>query len=269
MKTYSQTIDSRHRTAFVILLDRSGSMAEHIDFNGREASKAEALAEVANRLVFELLCRARRGDRVKDYFDLALLGYSGDEIVPLFGDCRGFIPITEFAERADSAPFELPQWIVPAAEGQTPMIEALREACELVGKWCSCPENVESYQPTVFNITDGEASDGDEADLREAAERLRRISTADGNVLLVNIHLAGTPTQRSIVFPASGEELGDNFYGRLLYECSSVMPANYASAIAALRGDRIVGEYRGMSYNAAIGEVIAMMNIGSISLNVI
>lgn len=268
MKTYSQTIDSRHRTAFVILLDRSGSMAEHIDFNGRETSKAEALTEVANRLIFELLCRARRGSTVKNYFDLALVGYSDDEIVPLLGEQLGFIPITEFAELADRTPFELPQWIVPSAEGQTPMIEALREAGDMVAKWCTQPENVTSYPPTVFNITDGEMSDGDEADLRDAAERLRRVTTADGNVLLVNIHLASTPAQHSVIFPASGDELGDNYYGRLFYECSSTMPASYGSAIASLRGDRTVGLYRGMSYNAAIGEVIAMMNIGSISLNV-
>ena len=34
--------------------------------------------EVTNRLLFELIERARRSDEVRDYYDIAVLGYSGD-----------------------------------------------------------------------------------------------------------------------------------------------------------------------------------------------
>lgn len=273
MKHYSATINSRNRTAFIILLDRSGSMAETITFNGQLTTKAEALAEVTNRLIFELLCRARRSDGVRNYFDVALIGYAGDALQPIVGDTNRFIPITEFEKMIDIAPmtcgFNLPHWVSPAAEGSTPMFEALLEACEMVEEWCARPENRNSYPPTIFNITDGEASDGDHADIAEISERLRSYSTADGNALLINIHLASTEGERSVIFPASTDELGDNYYARLLYECASEMPANYTSTIASLRGEVAGSHYRGMCFNASAAEVIAMMNIGSISINVI
>ncbi|MBR4148644.1 MAG: VWA domain-containing protein, partial [Rikenellaceae bacterium] len=180
MKNYTATINSRNRTAFVILLDRSGSMAEQITFNNQRMSKAEALAEITNRLIFELLCRARRSDGVRNYFDVALIGYAGDALQPIVGDSKGFIPITEFEKLAHTVPtrsgFTLPRWVVPSAEGSTPMFEALLEACEMVEEWCARPENGNSYPPTIFNITDGEASDGDHADIAEISERLRSCS---------------------------------------------------------------------------------------------
>ena len=272
MQKYTSTINSRNRTAFIILLDRSGSMAEQITFNGQRLTKAEALAEVTNRLIFELLCRARRSDGVRNYFDVALIGYAGDALQPIIGESKGFIPITEFEQMMQAAPsrggFALPRWVAPAAEGATPMFEALLEACEMVEEWCARPENAQSYPPTIFNITDGEASDGDHADIAEISERLRSYATADGNALLINIHLASGESERSVIFPQSVDELGGNYYARLLYECASEMPSNYAPAIASLRGETVGTRYRGMCFNASAAEVVAMMNIGSISLNV-
>lgn len=272
MTQYASTITSQNRTAFVILLDRSGSMAEPISFNGQRVSKAEALAEITNRLIFELLCRARRSDGVRNYFDVALIGYAGDALQPIVGNRKGFIPITEFEQlaRVESANngFTLPRWVTPAAEGSTPMFEALLEASEMVEEWCARPENAHSYPPTIFNITDGEASDGDHADIAEISDRLRSCSTTDGNALLINIHLTSTAGERSVIFPRSIDELEHNYYARLLYECASEMPSNYSSAIASLRGEAAGGRYRGMCFNASAAEVVAMMNIGSISLNV-
>ena len=272
MTNYSATINSRNRTAIVILLDRSGSMAEPITFNNQQISKAEALAEVTNRLIFELLCRARRSDGVRNYFDVALIGYAGDTLQPLVGNNKGFIPITDFEKLAHAGAsnggFNLPHWVAPAAEGSTPMFEALLEACEMVEEWCARSENANSYPPTIFNITDGEASDGDHADIAKISERLRSCSTNDGNALLINIHLASTENAQSIVFPSSIDELGIRYYARLLYECASEMPSCYSQAIASLRGEVAGEHYRGMCVNASAAEVIAMMNIGSISLNV-
>ena len=75
---YTQSITRSHRTAFILAIDQSGSMAEKLLFRGRQTTKAEAVAEVTNRLLFELIERARRSDEVRDYYDIAVLGYSGD-----------------------------------------------------------------------------------------------------------------------------------------------------------------------------------------------
>lgn len=74
---YTQSITRSHRTAFILAIDQSGSMAEKLLFRGRQTTKAEAVAEVTNRLLFELIERARRSDEVRDYYDIAVLGYSG------------------------------------------------------------------------------------------------------------------------------------------------------------------------------------------------
>ena len=142
---YSQSVTREHRTAFVLLLDRSGSMRERVLFDGREVTKACAVAETANRFLFELAERARRSDGVRDYYDIAVLSYSGDSVESLLTDRNEFISVGELARRRTdesiwSREHELPdgrhtivttvtpRHILPQAEGRTPMYEALNEA---------------------------------------------------------------------------------------------------------------------------------------------
>ena len=51
---YTQSITRNHRTAFILAIDCSGSMAESILFRGRRLTKAEAVAGITNDLLFEL-----------------------------------------------------------------------------------------------------------------------------------------------------------------------------------------------------------------------
>lgn len=176
---YTQSITRSHRTAFILAIDQSGSMAEKLLFRGRQTTKAEAVAEVTNRLLFELIERARRSDEVRDYYDIAVLGYSGDGIVSLLNDPEPLVPVSrlaalpvDFAEtvverrmpdgEATFRKISMPAWIAPKAVGQTPMYEALLQIRDLTQAWCTNPAHSESFPPIVFNITDGEASDCDE-----------------------------------------------------------------------------------------------------------
>ncbi len=279
---YTQSITRSHRTAFVLAIDSSGSMAERIRFEGRETSKAEAVARVADRLLFELVERARRTDGIRDYYDIALVGYGAEGTRPLLGDGPGFRPITEVASFArprtaerreyrlpdgtaallDEVP--VPQWIEPCARGETPMYEALLEVRDLVAGWIARPDHAGSFPPVVFNITDGEASDCTDEELQEVCTQIRALHTDDGAVLLVNIHLASDDRERPLLFPTADERDCGNRYATLLYDCSSEMPALFEPAIRALRGG--TAPYRGMSYNASLQELVAILNIGSISI---
>ena len=133
---YTQSITRSHRTAFILAIDQSGSMAEKLLFRGRQTTKAEAVAEVTNRLLFELIERARRSDEVRDYYDIAVLGYSGDGIVSLLNDPEPLVPVSrlaalpvDFAEtvverrmpdgEATFRKISMPAWIAPKAVGQT------------------------------------------------------------------------------------------------------------------------------------------------------
>ena len=281
---YEQSITRKHRTAFLIAIDGSGSMTEEVSFQGRRTSKAEAVAAVTNNLLFELVERARRSDGVRDYYDLAIVSYGGDDrIEPLLSRELKWVPVAELA--AKSAPtsittveFRLPDgrsslreipapcWIAPRATGQTPMYEALATARDLVSEWALRPENAESFPPVVFNITDGEATDCDDDDLRAVCDQIKSLRTADGNALLINIHIAAGDGIRPVLFPEAGEADYANRYAALLYDCSSEMPALFNDAIRAAKGPGAMPPFRGMSYNASMAELISILNIGSISL---
>lgn len=146
---YTQSITRSHRTAFILAIDCSGSMAERIVFHGRSMRKADAVAQVANRLLFELTERARRTDGIRDYYDVAVLGYAGRGVKPLLGERPEFLSVVEI-DRMAPAPatvqgeyrlpdgstalldeLPVPAWIVPEARGETPMYDALLHVRDL------------------------------------------------------------------------------------------------------------------------------------------
>ena len=280
---YTQSITRRHRTAFVLAIDQSGSMVEELEFRGRRTSKAAAVAEVANSLLSELLLRATREGEVRDYYDIAVVGYSGEGVHSLLSADETFVPVSALRNavrntRRVSIERRLPdgqpafnevtvsEWIAPAASGQTPMYEALLYVHDLVEAWCRRPEHRESFPPLVFNITDGEATDCDDAELRAVAGQIKSLRTADGNVLLVNIHIAAGDTPHTVFFPSAEEASYPNRYAEVLYDCSSPMPEVFNEAIREAKGPGALPPFRGMSFNASAEELITMLNIGSISV---
>lgn len=281
---YTQSITRTHRTAFILVIDCSGSMAEEIRFRGRQMTKAEAVAAITNSMLFELIERARRSDGVRDYYDIAVLGYSGDdEVYSLLPGRQELVSVAELAAREMPMKTEIveyrlpdgsislreipaPAWVEPEAAGQTPMCEALRHARDIAAAWCSDPSHAESFPPMVFNITDGEATDCNDAELRAVADQIKSLGTADGHVLLVNIHIAAGDTSHTVFFPSAEEADYPNRYAALLYDCSSSMPEVFNEAIREAKGPGVLPPFRGMSYNASAEELITMLNIGSISV---
>lgn len=240
---YTQSITRSHRTAFFLAIDCSGSMAEPIHFRGGRKAKSEVVATIANELLFELIERARRSDGVRDYYDIAVLGYLGDdEVTPLLPDGAAMHTVCELAAMEPRIRTELleyrlpdgsislreiptPRWLEPRAEGQTPMCEALRRIRDLASEWVLRSENAESFPPVVFNITDGEATDCDEEELRAAAGQIRSLATSDGNVLLVNIHIATAAERHPLLFPEPAEE----HYATATPRCSTTVRAQCPS----------------------------------------
>lgn len=281
---YTQSITRNHRTAFILAIDCSGSMAESILFRGRRLTKAEAVAGITNDLLFELVERARRSDGIRDYYDIAVIGYSGDdEVRSLLPDGEELVPVSALAAREMPVRTEViehrlpdgsialreipaPSWIEPQAAGQTPMCEALRRVRDIATEWTARAANAESFPPVVFNITDGEATDCDDEELRAVCNQIKALETADGNVLLINIHIAAGDAGRHVFFPEAHEANYTNRYAALLYDCSSEMPAVFNEAIREAKDPGAVPPFRGMSYNASAAQLVTMLNIGSISV---
>lgn len=280
---YSARITREHRTAFVLLTDRSGSMAEEVLFGRVRVTKADAVAQIINLLVDELVNRCRREEGVRDYFDIAVLEYSGEGVKPLLPGTGDFIVPSELVRMPVetrtrhilrrlpdgseiSSALERKEWIKPKASGNTPMGAALAEAERLVRRWCAKPANRYSFPPVVINVTDGEASDACYRELCDCADRIKSTGTQDGNTIFINIHLAKRDSGEAveISFPCSPDELPCHPYARLLWDMSSRMPECFEPAIMESRLNG-TPPFRAMSYNCSVDELFSMLTIGSVS----
>lgn len=284
---YNRPITHLDRTAFLFAIDCSGSMRETIRFNNMPMSKAEAVALVTDYMIDELVERARRHDGVRNYYDIGVIGYSGQgvrSLLPQSGDDSPLVAVDRLVElmppsrRMDfdqSLPdggrsvvtFDLHRWVEPVSEGLTPMYEALMMVRDELRRWCLRPENAASFPPVVFNITDGESSDSTYEELCDIASQIRRTGTTDGETLLINIHLSTDSSRRSIIFPSGDDACGDDRYSRLLYDMASTMPAVFDDAIRSSVGGVSLPPYRGMAYNASVAQLLTILDIGSRSVN--
>ena len=282
---YSQEITRRHRAAIVIAIDQSCSMSGRMRLNGWDLSKAETVSMVVGRLLDELLLRSHRDGGYRHYYDIALVGYSGESVYPLLGDELTFLPITSLVDRdlpratytlgyhtisGEIRPFdeEVLLWVAPRANGATPMYKMICEVTDLVAEWCAREENRESFPPLVFNVTDGEASDANYEMLRSAAHRLKNTGTADGKTLFVNVHISSDTNQPPLIFPTINEVPISIRHAHLLMDMSSIMPEQLHPYIQECRAEFSLPPYVAMSYNASMSELVAMLNIGSRSLTV-
>ncbi len=280
---YTQSITRKHRTAFVMIIDMSGSMAAKIQYRGEQLAMADAVADIANMLIFDVIERARRVDEIRDYYDIGVFGYSGDGVVPLIDENRSLLSVSDLAARpvkmlrqtveeegADGRKvlrrYSTPQWVRPHASGGTPMLESFDYVHELLAQWCADPNNADSYPPIVFNITDGEASDCCEDELRQMCDKIKGLKTSDGNVLIVNIHITSSG-ERPMIYPNESEVINHR-YAQLLFECSSVLPESMNEIIYEMKGRAAQPPFRGVSYNAAVTDLLTLLNIGSISLQI-
>jgi hypothetical protein len=271
---YQAEISRSNPSCFLFLLDQSGSMSD--PFSGRSGqSKADELATIINRLLASLVIRCSKDEGVRDYFEVGVLGYGGSQVKPSLACTAGngpIVPISRLADeplriedRIQKVPdgagglveqsVKFPIWIDANADGGTPMTEALRQAHATVGQWVA--NHPHAFPPVVFNITDGEATDGDPS---SAASDLRDLVTDDGAALLFNVHLSERRAP-AVEFPANYETLPDAF-ARRLFAMSSELPPHLQAA-ARQEGYEAAEGSRGFVFNADAAAVIQFLDIGT------
>jgi hypothetical protein len=270
---YQAPIQRSTPTAFLFLVDQSGSMGDRMA--GSEKTKAQFVADVLNRTFVDLITRCTKADGVRDYFDIGVIGY-GDGgaqnalkgqlatqvLNPISAIEASPLRIEDRMRRVDDGAgglveqsIKFPVWFEPRATGGTPMCDAIRRAGEELAAWCDA--HPDSYPPTVLHVTDGESTDGDPEQL---AQTLRQFATNDGNVLLMNLHVsahAGNP----ISFPAGEQGLPDQ-YAKLLFRMSSELPAHLIK-VAQEKNLRVSHESRGYIFNAEAAEIVDFFDIGT------
>ena len=286
---YSARITRKTPSAFVFMLDLSGSMAEKVNFNGEAVSKASAVAGLINSTLSELVNHCRREEGYRDYLDIAVIGYGGDRVWSLLPESASH-PVFRKPGELAYAPVErvktfreriLPNgrkvvsttehkaWVKPHALGKTPMFGAFEQVYKLLYDWTRNHADERCFPPVVINISDGEATDAEGHELLSMSEKLCGLHTADGNVLLMNICIGGDCGKQSVLFPASDMDLPDSPYARLLFGMSSPMPGIYRSRIAEISGSLSPEFCRGMSYNTSMTDLIGLLNIGSLSVSLL
>jgi hypothetical protein len=266
---YSAEISRANPTCFLFLIDQSKSMLQPMG-GAPDRTKAEAVADAINHLLYTLVLRCVWGNNVLDRFHVGVLGY-GLHVVPALGGAlagRDLVPISELARnplRVEQRPqqgddgstqtIRFPIWFEPTADGNTPMCATLTRAGTLLAGFLV--DHPDCFPPVVIHITDGKANDGDPGPL---ADRLKQLSSTDGNVLLFNLHLS-EKADGKIEFPDKEAGLPDAF-ARLLFRMSSPLPS-FMWPAAREKGVRVGPGVRGFVFNADLDSVVRSLDIGT------
>ena len=268
---FSAEISRANPTCFLFLIDQSASMGDLIGGGDVPMTKAEAVADAVNRLLSELSIKCAKEDGVRDYFHVGVVGYGAAVGPVLDGELAGrdLVPLSEVAARparmeqrirgegrhAATRTVQFPTWFSPVSYGDTPMRAALTRATSVLSAWLA--DHPGCYPPVVVNITDGASTDGDPV---AAAEALRGLTSADGHVLLFNLHLSSDRSE-PVVFPVDDAGLPDD-HARQLHRMSSPLPDQMRAAAA--RQDLFLAEgARGFAFNADISAIVQFLDVGT------
>src|SRR5690349_12836453 len=173
---YQADISRSNPGCFLFLLDQSGSMSDPFAGTAGGHSKADELATIINRLLASLVIRCSKDEGVRDYFEVGVIGYGGKGVAPALATRNTLVPISQLAnsplrveDKVQKIPdgagglveqtVKFPIWVDPRAEGGTPMTQAFNQGTDALNTWVA--EHRAAFPPVVFNITDGEATDGD------------------------------------------------------------------------------------------------------------
>lgn len=284
---YSKQIDRANPGCIVFLADLSNSMLDGI--GGGPRPKMEAVATALNRFFAELISMCEKGgDEPMNYFEIGLIGYTTDPngnpvVGPAYGGAlegRELVGIPDLynnpleIEKRTKKEFQddgaggltevqvdinFPVWFRPPAKEQmfgTPMCTAFYLAYQVISNWLV--GHPDSFPPLVLNLTDGEPTDGDP---EPAAEQLKSLATSDGNLLLFNCHLSGSPAE-PVFLPNDQAQLNDEL-GQALYRMSSTLPDKMRHQ-AEVKGISAPLGCKATAFNADAVSLLKMLSLGTV-----
>ena len=172
---YTAQITRKTPTAFIFLVDQSVSMQRETLFGGTRMTLADAVAQIVNNQIQELVYRCIKTNEVRHYFDIAVVGY-GERVV---SGWQGALAGRDFVspEELHNNPFkriivkeetrtrkgvttkevERVQWVEPVCnQSWTRLHMAFDHVRHLLEEWLMDHAGQECYPPTVIHITDGE-----------------------------------------------------------------------------------------------------------------
>jgi hypothetical protein len=274
MSRYTNSDITRYTpSCFCFILDQSSSMAE--PFGERDGqlpvTKAQAVALALNNLLRNLILSCSKSDGIRDYFEVAVIGY-GAEVGPAWQGAlqgRELVSISQVAEhvlKLEERPVSMadgttetisaPIWLLPKAHGSTTMCTALHHAHGILSFWTN--RNPSSHPPVIVHITDGEATDGDPAPYLDA---LANLGTGNGRATLFNVHLSSRRSAQPLSFPDQPTALPDS-YAHLLFDKASYLTP-YMRTIAWENGLPLSEQSRAFVLNADPSLLVLALEIGT------
>lgn len=278
---YTAQITRNTPTAFIFLVDQSVSMSRETLFNGIRMTLADAVAQIVNNQIQELVYRCIKSNEVRHYFDIAVVGY-GERVV---SGWQGALSGRDFVspEELQNNPFkriivreetrtrkgvttkevERVQWVEPICnQSWTRLHMAFDHVKALLEEWLMDHAGQECYPPTVIHITDGEFNGTTRDALVQQANEIKSMFTPNGNVLLWNIHIIPTRDHVTAFLPTSKAEVY-NSYSSLLYDLSSLLPTRYNADIAKLKQTDGTTRHVAMAENTDLTTLVQLMDIGT------
>lgn len=260
-------ISEVHPTAIVFVIDQSRSMSRGAEINNVEYDYiSEVAAESVNTLIEHFLrrCISAQGE-VNRLYDIAVIGYGDDVRNGWNGeladsDMHSPIELLAHTQTRD----ERFRWVDPKDDDSKSRSDlALEHVYELLGSWVKRKENRYSYPPTVIHVSDGGISTQYQNGFLKAAEKLKRLSTENGNLILWNIGISPFRSKEYVLL--SGEELPILFHhgtdSTLLYEASSYLPPRFKEIAAPFHGGDPALERRTMAVNLAPDKLVRLLQL--------
>ena len=279
---YKTSVTLMKRTAIFIIIDSSTSMKKYTLLNGMKIVKAEAAAFIANMIIDELYERAKRFDVTRDYYDIAVIGFSGDGVYSKLPGNHDLVPIYNFTEiepqprtyhleqrlhdgSLATIPYIIHPWIEAEAHGTSPLFEAMVRTKDLIERWCADKQNSYSLPPIIFNITDGDCFDDDAWSLIDVANDIMTTSTTRGKSLLINIVLRtiGEEDDNLPLFPTDADFYSTKRSHMILLRMSSILSHEVSEQIKKVFRLKHDGPYRGLAYDTSIIRLLHLVSIGT------
>jgi hypothetical protein len=270
---YEAEISRRTPTAFLLLVDQSGSMAGPFGMDG-SLQKAQFVADVVNRWLQGLVLKSAKGEEIRDYFHVGVIGFGATVRWALAAEGEtGLLPISVIGaspirvedrrQKVDDGAggiiertVKFPVWVEATASGSTPMRAAFRLAKTTLEPWVAA--HPASFPPTVLVITDGEYTDGDPS---QVAAEIRALATEDGNVLVFNCHISSLGGQ-PLLYPTAAD-LPNDPYARVLFDMSSELPDVVRRAAPDFGLPVPSPGARGYAYQADAATFVHFLEIGT------
>jgi hypothetical protein len=219
---YDRKVERANPELIVMLLDDSGSMSSSMP--GTSDARYAWVERYAGIILRELLARSTemRGDQpvVKSRYYIDIISYGG--MPQVWNNYPEAIEIGEAVQRFSEQGFSFG---LGGYLGGTNSRDAFEVVLRRIETSILKDQFKKSFPPMVFHLTDGESN----TDAEPIAEKLKNITTSDGNVLIVNAYI-GTSTNLNYRDPndfpgyVNEEDVGRNPDNLRLFRMSSIMP---------------------------------------------